>query len=43
VVDADGYYELPWVAECPECGSALYDDPECTVCLEADYYGEEAA
>jgi hypothetical protein len=39
----DHDYEFPWVAECPECGSPMYEDPDCPTCIEADYYAEEAA
>lgn len=42
-MDSDGYYELPYCAECPECGTPLHDESECTVCIEADYYMDDAA
>ena len=33
------YYELPYYAECPECGTPM-SEPRCTVCIEDDYYRE---
>jgi hypothetical protein len=41
-VNGDAYYELPWVAECPTCGAAMYE-PSCEVCIEADYMDERDA
>jgi hypothetical protein len=36
------YYELPYVPECAECGTPMYE-PACGVCIEADYLDEMAA
>jgi hypothetical protein len=36
------YYELPYTAECPECGTPMHE-PRCEVCIEADYMDEMAA
>jgi hypothetical protein len=34
----DGYYEVPFIGECPTCGTLLVDDDdECSTCAEDEY------
>ena len=37
------YYELPYVPDCPECGSHLDTYGECHTCMLDEYMQEEAA
>jgi hypothetical protein len=33
----DGYYEVPFIGECPTCGTLLVDENECSTCAEDEY------
>jgi hypothetical protein len=37
VVDTDGYYELPYLPDCLECGCPLDEDGDCWVCRRDEY------
>jgi hypothetical protein len=37
----DAHYELPYMPECPECGTPLDEYGECSVCMEDEFYREQ--